>query len=185
VRSHSSMDITSFVIKATALGTLISHIVLVLLGVALMLRVSAVARLIKAISPHVFVFGLIISAFGIVGSLLYSEVIGYEPCVLCWVERVFLYPQAIIFAVAVWKKDVSIVPYILWLSVLGAIVSLYHAYTQLGGYSVTPCTSAEGSCAKVYVLEYGYITIPLMAFTSFLIIIILMLIRKSAISKVA
>src|SRR5437763_1991863 len=38
-------------------------------------------------------------------TLFYSEVLGIAPCSLCWLQRVFLYPQVVLFAIAWWKKD--------------------------------------------------------------------------------
>lgn len=79
-----------------------------------------------------------------------------------------MYPQAILAFVAMIKKDKNIVDYLLPLSILGAIVSFYQSLVNWGlEGSLVGCTSVGGECARVYVLEYGYITIPFMAFTVF------------------
>lgn len=83
-----------------------------------------------------------------------------------------MYPQAILTFMAMRRKDKNIVEYLLPLSILGAIVSFYHSLVHWGlGVGVLPCTAVGAECYKVYVLEYGYITIPFMAFTSFVYLI--------------
>lgn len=172
------MSLPSFIIEAAALGTLISHILVVFLVGGLLLGLRTAKKSAHFIGKYAIHTAFVVSLFGATGSILFSEVIGFEPCVLCWIGRIFLYPQVIILFIALIRKDKNIVPYILGLSIPGAIISLYQAYTQLGGHSITACTSAGGSCSKVFILEYGYITIPAMAFTAFLLIIVSMFVQR-------
>ena len=101
----------------------------------------------------------------IVGSLLYSNLIGFEPCTLCWWQRIFIYPQAVLFLVAILKKDRGIFDYALPMSIAAFILSLYQSYSNFSGASLLPCTATGGECSRIYVIEYGYITIPLMSLT--------------------
>jgi len=87
-----------------------------------------------------------------------------------------MYPQAILAFIAMKKADKGIVPYLLSLSVFGIIVSIYHSLVHWRFISgdILKCTAGEAApCAKVYVLSYGYITIPFMAFTVFAYLIAL------------
>ena len=115
-------------------------------------------------------------------SLYYSEVIGYPPCGLCWLQRVFLYPQVLLLAYAAWKRDYNIAPYIILLSIFGGIIALYQHALQMGWIlDVLPCPAAPelADCAQRLVFEFGYITIPLMSFTSFAFVAVVMLfVRK-------
>jgi disulfide bond formation protein DsbB len=115
---------------------------------------------------------------GTLGSLVYSEFIGFEPCLLCWIQRIFLYPLTVLIFIALLKKEKVITDYILGLAVPGALVSLYHYLAQFGGISITKCTGPEGSCSVIYFTNLGYITIPFMAFSVFSFVIILMLVEK-------
>lgn len=118
---------------------------------------------------------------GVVLSLYYSEVVGYPPCGLCWLQRVFLYPQAVLLAYAAWKRDGGIAPYIILLSVFGGIIALYQHTLQMGWVlDALPCPAAPelADCAQRLVFEYGYITIPLMSFTSFVFIALVMLFAR-------
>lgn len=115
----------------------------------------------------------IVSLLATLGSLTYSNIIGFAPCELCWFQRIFMYPQVILMGAALIRKDVSMRIYGLVLSVIGGAIALYHYLGQIGVASL-PC-SATGysvSCAEKFVLEFGYITIPVMALSAFLLIAI-------------
>lgn len=124
----------------------------------------------------------VIAASGTLVSLIYSEVIGFAPCELCWVQRIFLYPHVIILGLALWKNTKDAARYCLALSGIGALVALYHFYGQSFNPSALPGCDAIGgaSCAVRYFVEFGYVTIPLMSLTAFLLIIIFLLLAKSA-----
>lgn len=113
-------------------------------------------------------------------TLYYSEVLGFAPCGWCWVQRVFLWPQALLFGVALWKQERSVADFSIALSVFGVAAALYQHYLQMGGSAVIPCpASGAGDCAQRILFEFGYITFPLMAATLFGFLIVLMLyIRK-------
>ncbi len=123
---------------------------------------------------HGLLIAFLASLIAMSGSLFYSNVAGFTPCELCWFQRIFMYPQVIILFMALWKKDKKIVDYSLALSVIGALIAGYHYLLQIGVASGLPC-SAIGysvSCVKLFVMEFGYITLPLMSFTAFLLIIV-------------
>jgi disulfide bond formation protein DsbB len=119
----------------------------------------------------------------VASSLFYSEIAGFAPCLLCWWQRIFLYPQAIILFIALFKKDWRVRKYAIALSGLGSLVSIYHTYIQFGGESLAPCPVGGVSCQIVYFVEYGYVTIPTMALTAFGLIILLMLFRKKEVQE--
>ncbi|WP_444683939.1 disulfide oxidoreductase [Alkalicoccus luteus] len=121
--------------------------------------------------------GAWITAFtATLGSLFFSEVMNYVPCDLCWVQRIFMYPLAVILAVAAVKKDAGVVKYSLPLSVIGAGVALYHYFIQK-----VPAMQEQGSacgivpCNAQYMNWFGFITIPFLALTAFTIISVLLI----------
>ena len=126
--------------------------------------------------------GFLMSVGGVAISLFYSEILGVLPCGLCWLQRVFLYPQALLFAVAIWKSDRSVADYSIAFSIFGGAIALYQHYLQMGGASILPCPAvATGvDCAQRYLFEFGYITFPLMSFTIFAFLIIVMLFVRRA-----
>jgi len=120
---------------------------------------------------------LTIVCAGIAFSLFYSNVVGFLPCVLCWWQRVFLYPQVVILAIGMWKRT-RVEDYVIGLSVLGGLVALYHAYEQFWGSPYAPCDATGISCAYRYFTEFGYVTVPTMALTAFGLILVLSILSK-------
>ncbi len=122
-----------------------------------------------------------LSLVAMICSLIYSNIVGFPPCDLCWYQRIFFYPVAFMTGLALIRKDTlaSLRPYLLLLTVVGGIISIYHNFIYYTGYSPLPC-SATASCTARYVFEFGFVTIPLMALVSFtLVFVVLMLSKKS------
>jgi len=161
------------------LAVLVGHIIFAFILLALIFRKSWGESVIAHLRKFAVQYSLLVSASAVVGSLIYSNLIGYAPCVLCWWQRIFLYPQAIMFAAAARKSRLSVFIYSLPLTILGGIVALYHAYSNAFGGSILPCTAVGGECSKVFVNAYGYITIPVMALTAFAYLFLLALISRT------
>lgn len=150
-----------------------SHIVFVILFFALVFRKSWGRKLANFVGKHAVLLAFLVALGAISGSLFYSEIVGFEPCVLCWWQRVFVYPQVIIFGVALWKRNKSPFLYAVPLVSLSALLALYHSYVYMGGQSILPCTALGGACSKIYVFAFGYITIPMMSLTVSLYVLLL------------
>jgi disulfide bond formation protein DsbB len=124
-------------------------------------------------------FGLLgaflISALSVIMTLVYSEVFGFIPCGLCWLQRVFLYPQVILLGMALWKKDTKVAQYGIGLSIPGLVISLYQHYLQMGGGELIGCPTAGAGadCAERILFEFGFMTFPLMSAFLFLFLIAL------------
>ncbi|WP_082234705.1 disulfide oxidoreductase [Halobacillus massiliensis] len=108
-----------------------------------------------------------------VGSLFFSEVLGYVPCELCWYQRILMYPLVIIYGAALLKKNSSVAYAGLFLSGIGGCVSIYHYLIQ----KLPALQSAGDACGVVpcnaeYINVLGFITIPFLAGTAFIIIFI-------------
>ncbi|HEX7586551.1 MAG TPA: disulfide oxidoreductase [Patescibacteria group bacterium] len=132
----------------------------------------------KLISQNAIKFGFIVALVATAGSLFFSEVAGFEPCRLCWFQRIFMYPQVILLGLAWLKKDNKIIEYSLVLAVTGAFISLYHNYIYYAAQKTAVCSLAV-PCTTPYALEFGYITIPMMALTAFLCLIFLFSVQKA------
>lgn len=120
----------------------------------------------KFLHDYTFIIGFL-TAFGAMAiSLFYSNVIGFPACELCWMQRIFIYPQVILFGMELWKREKVIVDYSLALAFVGSIISLFHIYVENGGASNLSCatgSATEISCATRYVYEFSYVSIPVMA----------------------
>jgi disulfide bond formation protein DsbB len=135
-------------------------------------------RFLRFVSRNAYIVAFLVTLSGMVLSLVYSDIIGYVPCTLCWYSRVLLYPEVLLLGLALWKGDRIITDYIIALSGLGIILSVYQKYVEATGNSILPCAATAASCSKVYILEFGYITIPVMALSSFAFIFVLMLVHN-------
>lgn len=105
---------------------------------------------------------------GTVGSLFFSEVMLYPPCVLCWYQRIALYPLVLIIGVGIATADRRVVKYALPLALAGLAIAVYHNLLYYGFVpeSITPCTEGV-PCNAVQIELLGFITIPLMALVGF------------------
>jgi len=114
------------------------------------------------------------------GSLYYSEIVGFVPCTLCWYQRILMYPLVLITLVGIVKQDRNLPDYVLPLSVIGMGFSTYHYLIQLGVLPHSAVCSVGIPCDLRYVNYLGFVTIPLMALTAFVIITLIMVTHKWA-----
>lgn len=121
----------------------------------------------------------LVSLVAVGGSLYFSEIMLFEPCRLCWYQRIFMYPLVILLGIAAYKNDHSIIPYAKTLSIIGMCISFFHYLEQKVPFmqTILPCTRGV-PCSGQYINWLGFITIPLLAFIGFTLITILLSLRK-------
>lgn len=119
----------------------------------------------------------LVAIIATLGSLSFSEILGYTPCELCWYQRILMYPLAVILGIAVFRGERQVIWYALPLAVTGMLLAGYHyLYQRLPVLQqATECTGSV-SCSDQSAQWLGFITIPLLSFTSFLLISIALLI---------
>jgi disulfide bond formation protein DsbB len=107
------------------------------------------------------------------GSLYFSEVRQYEPCELCWYQRILMYPLVLILGVAYAQKNAKIALTTLVFSIIGGCISLYHYSIQKLSFmqDVAPACGRV-PCTGQYINYLGFITIPFLALIAFILIII-------------
>ncbi|MEK7552778.1 MAG: disulfide bond formation protein B [Patescibacteria group bacterium] len=158
--------------RVLALSTFAAHIFLVV-GWLYFLFNQNDSRVKKFLRDYGLLFAWLVALAATASSLFYSEFAGFVPCSLCWWQRIFIYPQAILLGLAWFKRDRQITIYSLTLATIGGLIALYHNYIYYGGTAVIPCGAGDltTSCVKQFVFELNYITIPIMSLTSFLLVI--------------
>lgn len=113
------------------------------------------------------------SVFALFGSLYFSEIRQYEPCTLCWYQRILMYPFVILLGIAVIKKDYRISLYTMVLSAIGACISLYHYSIQKISFLADHAASCGRiPCTGQYINWFGFVTIPFLALIAFVTIFI-------------
>lgn len=117
-----------------------------------------------------------VSIVATAGSLYLSEVLMYEPCRLCWFQRIFMYPLVIILGVAAYEQNYRITRYVLPLCIIGGSISIWHILEQKvpGFAELAPCKVGI-PCNFDYLNWFGFITIPMLALTAFILITLTMI----------
>jgi len=113
----------------------------------------------------------IISLVASLGALFIGEVLGQTPCVLCWYQRAFMFPLAVILGVACYRSDFGVWRYALPLSMIGGLIAAYHSalYANLIPAPLVPC--GEGpSCTDADMTILGGVPLPFLSLASFLLI---------------
>ena len=173
-----SKEVISTVIFALATFTLAAQVFIIFFAIVLLLARfdksnKAIKQIVQFFSEHSLSFAFLISVGVTLGSLYLSEIAHFVPCKLCWFQRIFMYPQVLLLGVASVKNDFGIKKYIIPMSVVGFLIAVYQYVLQMSPIPL-PCTDEIASCAVKEFVEFGYITIPMMSLTSFLLILILM-----------
>jgi disulfide bond formation protein DsbB len=118
----------------------------------------------------------IVALISTLASLFFSEILKFTPCVLCWWQRIFMYPMVFISAVSIMRKGKELHYYILPLSIIGFCIGLYQNLLiwKIIPETIAPCQIGV-SCVDQPIILFGFITIPLGSMLSFAIITISML----------
>lgn len=133
--------------------------------------------IVSNIRNYALYFAWVIAVTATLGSLYFSEIKGFIPCELCWYQRIFMYPLAIILGIAAFNNETNLKKYALPLSIIGGLISLYHYLVQKvpGFAGIKPCVQGV-PCNVQYINWFGFITIPFLALTAFTTISILMIV---------
>lgn len=108
------------------------------------------------------------------GSLYFSEIAHFEPCRLCWYQRIAMYPLVVILGVAAWRQDASARRYAAPLAAIGGVIAAYHYVLEwLPSLDLGACQLST-PCTLVYFRELGFISLPYLALSAFLLILALL-----------
>lgn len=122
------------------------------------------------------VFGAwLIASTATLGALFFGEIMALPPCLLCWYQRIFMFPLALILPFGLAPFDPKIVRYALPLAIGGWLVAVFHQMLVLGlvPKSLEPCARGV-PCSKTVIEMFGFVTIPLLSIAAFSTIIVLL-----------
>ncbi|HZT84455.1 MAG TPA: disulfide bond formation protein B [Gaiellaceae bacterium] len=129
----------------------------------------------------------VVAAIATGGSLFYSQVAGFIPCEFCWFQRVLMYPLSILTLFLAARGDNRAARYLIPLPVVGAGTSIYHMLIERGVISEprTCSLSAPGGCGTNWIAphSFGYLTIPTLALTGFLLLIGFLLLASTGVDE--
>lgn len=130
--------------------------------------------ILNLLAHHSVLLMLVVAFTASMGSLFFSEIAGWPPCKLCWLQRIFMYPQVILLGMALWRRSTDALPSIIFLSLVGMSISAVHYVEQMLAIinpiafdPTIPCDFSGISCKATHILSYNYITIPMLALTAF------------------
>lgn len=117
----------------------------------------------------------LIAAASTLGALFFGEVMKLPPCVLCWWQRIFMFPLALILPLGLFPFDRKVIRYALALAVPGALVALFHQLLVAGLVPETtqPCTQGV-PCSQTVISWFGFLTIPLLSIAAFTLVVALL-----------
>lgn len=152
----------------------LSLLVLVLLAGERMKVIRKPNGILNLLAHHSVLLMFVVAFTASMGSLFFSEIAGWPPCKLCWLQRIFMYPQVILIGMALWRRSTDALPSILFLCLVGMSISAVHYAEQMLAIlnpiafdPSVPCDFSGISCKATHLLSYNYITIPMLALTAF------------------
>lgn len=116
----------------------------------------------------------LIALTGTLGSLYLSDIRGFVPCLLCWYQRIALYPLVVILPIGILRHDTNAAVYTLPLVIIGAGVAFYQNLLVWHLVPASGWCGALGDCANGYINWWGFISIPLLSLATFIFLIILL-----------
>jgi disulfide bond formation protein DsbB len=167
------------VVVFAALGV-VGQVVAGLLVLACVLALARVSGPLSAIRGGLWGYELwlaaLVASLATGGSLFFSEIAHFVPCELCWYQRICMYPLSIVTLLAALADDPRVARYLLPLPAVGAGIAVYHVLIEDGVVSQSQACllSAPGGCATKWVDEFGWVTIPNMALTGFVLLFALL-----------
>jgi len=112
------------------------------------------------------------------GSLYLSEIAHFTPCVLCWYQRICMYPLAVALLVGGLRRDGAVWNYVLPPALIGAFIAIYHTQLQAFPHQHLVCSPTE-PCTIRYIWEFGFVSIPFMSLSAFAFIITMMILARA------
>lgn len=118
----------------------------------------------------------IVSLVATLGALFVGEIMRQAPCELCWYQRIFMFPLAIMLGAALYISDLRVYRYALPLVSLGGLIALNHSLLFLGviPQPIVPCGSGP-SCSSSNMVILGQVPLPLLSLGAFAAIATLLL----------
>jgi disulfide bond formation protein DsbB len=115
----------------------------------------------------------VVAAIATGGSLFFSEIRGFIPCELCWFQRICMYPLSWLALAFAWRGQHRMARYLIPFPIFGAGVSIYHILIENNVIHEPPACVIGGAigCSTKWINEFGYMTIPTLALTGFLLLI--------------
>jgi disulfide bond formation protein DsbB len=138
---------------------------------------SAYERVAEAIAPNAIGIAWVVAVLATAGSLYFSEIAGFEPCRLCWYQRIAMYPLVVVLSVAAYRRERAGAVYAGALAAIGAVIAAYHVALEWIPALDTGACDPDNPCTLVWFRVFGFISLPTLALAAFLLILTVLSIR--------
>ena len=165
------------ILALVAFAIVIGLVALRVLAVVSEAAAHAFDAVAEAVAPNALAMAWVVALLATAGSLYFSEVAGFEPCLLCWYQRIAMYPLVIILGIAAVRRETAGATYAAALAGIGAVIAAYHvALEWFPGLDSGAC-DPDNPCTLVWFRVFGFISLPTLALAAFLLILAFSLIR--------
>ena len=165
------------ILSLVALGVVAAVAILRILAIVSQSARRGYARTAGALEPNAIGMAWIVAMLATVGSLYFSEIAHYEPCRLCWFQRIAMYPLAVILGIATFRADGAIRIYGRVLAGIGAVIAAYHLALEWIPALDTGACGVGPACTLVWFRALGFVSLPFLALSAFLLIFTLLSVR--------
>jgi len=164
------MSVQAVTMFLAIIALLIAALVVIVAVGSLVAR-QAIEPLLANLRPVSYELATAIAVGSMLGSLYMSEMADFDPCQLCWVQRYFMYPAAVLLVIGLFVQRAWMARLALVLAVFGLPVSVMHRWEQATGRAVGNLCELDNPCSGKWVEEFGFVTIPTMAGIGFAAVI--------------
>ena len=172
-----------FALLATLAQALVAVAVVLAVGGRFVPAVARVGAAVRAqVGPQALALAPVVALVCTLGSLYlsdgghwFSNAPEFPPCKLCWYQRIAMYPQVVVLAIAALRRDRGVRVTGIVLSAIGGAVSIYHLLVErYPSLSTSTSCDPTNPCGIKWVERFGYLTIPGMALSGFALIVVLL-----------
>jgi disulfide bond formation protein DsbB len=165
------------ILAIAAIGAMIVVVALRVLAIRSDPALDAYATIARTIEGRAVVAGWLVATLATVGSLYFSEVAGFVPCTLCWYQRIAMYPLVVILGLATLRREGRAPTGAAALAAIGAVIAGYHVALEWIPSLDTGACAAANPCTFVWFRAFGVFSLPTLALTAFLLILLLLRVR--------
>lgn len=133
----------------------------------------------STLGPISLIGAFVVAGLAMGGSLYFSEVAHFEPCKLCWYQRIAMYPLVLVLGIAARHGDVGVRRYAAPLAVIGVVISTYHYLLEWFPSLDSGVCSATTPCTVIWFRQIGFVTMPYLALSAFLLILAMLAIARA------
>ena len=139
---------------------------------------GALSTVREVVTPVAAPLAWLVAIVAVSGSLYFSEVENLIPCRLCWYQRIAMYPLVLILGLATLRGDSLVRRYAAPLAAAGAVIAAYHYQLERLPAQASLACESDSPCSVALVNRFGFISIPYMALSAFLLVTVLLLLAR-------